>query len=66
MLSSHRASLNYEERMFLANINRQVQLSKKKEFAVRDIRNVKGATSSSDGSDRTKQTDDVAEFDVAF
>lgn len=66
MLSSHRASLNYEERMFLANINRQVQLSKKKEFAVRDIRNVKGATSSSDGSDRTKQTDDVDEFDVAF
>ncbi|BFY99742.1 hypothetical protein BsWGS_02782 [Bradybaena similaris] len=66
LTKTKKASLNYEERMFLANINRQVQLSKRKEFAVRDIRNVKGATSSSDGSDRTKQTDDVDEFDVAF
>ncbi|GFR61350.1 hypothetical protein ElyMa_003555100 [Elysia marginata] len=39
-------SMSYEERMMMADINRQEQLSKKKEFAVKDLINVKSATAS--------------------
>ncbi|XP_059175739.1 uncharacterized protein LOC131955584 isoform X2 [Physella acuta] len=64
---SRKCGLNYEERLILANINRQVQLHKRKEFAVKDIKNVKGATSGSESTDRNKQDDDIdMDFDCTF
>ncbi|CAL1529938.1 unnamed protein product [Lymnaea stagnalis] len=63
---SRKCSLNYEERLLLANINRQNQLHKRKEFAVKDIQNVKGATSGSDTSDRKQEEDFDIDWDGAF
>ncbi|KAH9523729.1 hypothetical protein Btru_040751 [Bulinus truncatus] len=63
---SRKSSLSYEERLILANINRQAQLHKRKEFAVKDIQNVKGATSSAD-TDRSKHEDEMdADLDTSF
>ncbi|GFO19394.1 hypothetical protein PoB_004589900 [Plakobranchus ocellatus] len=39
-----KSSMSYEERMIMADINRHNQLSKRKEFAVKDLINVKSAT----------------------
>lgn len=53
--------------MILANINRQTQLFKRKQFAVRDIRNVRGAASTIDMTDRMKQCDQVdVDFDAVL
>ncbi|CAG5127488.1 unnamed protein product [Candidula unifasciata] len=65
LTKTKKASLNYEERMILANINRQTQLFKRKQFAVRDIRNVRGAASTTDMTDRMKQFDqENVDFDA--
>ncbi|BFZ16738.1 hypothetical protein BsWGS_19777 [Bradybaena similaris] len=67
LTKTKKASLNYEERMILANINRQTQLFKRKQFAVRDIRNVRGAASTTDMTDRMKQCDQVdVDFDAVL
>ncbi|XP_013078631.2 uncharacterized protein LOC106064575 [Biomphalaria glabrata] len=55
---SRRSSLSYEERLILANINRQAQLHKKKEFALKDIQNVRGAASNAE-IDRSKHEEEI-------
>ncbi|RUS74865.1 hypothetical protein EGW08_017372 [Elysia chlorotica] len=47
LAKTKKPSMSYEERMMMADINRQEQLTKKKEFAMKDLINVKSATTSS-------------------
>ncbi|XP_012938486.2 nucleoprotein TPR [Aplysia californica] len=66
LTKTRKCQLKYEERMILANINRQVQISKRKEFAIRDLQNVRGASGSStaSGTDISRKSKSDEEYDL--
>jgi len=69
LTKSRKCPLKYEERMILANINRQVHISERTGFAIRDLKRVKSVCSNtpscSDLTRKNKQKDDD-ELDKEF